>query len=331
MKILNKKSLLLIAGIMIALVFIPVSRVFAIEIEDEQKVNSVDITMKLPDVGTQMTVESYMQTPKITATAPSGAKYSVQAIGVEEAIPTGDEVYYEGKIQANTYYYVEMYVEMTPANWGQYFFTSDTVIKVNGSTEGITLAPYYVTAFANGEPSGGIKFYAKLKSGSATTTYKIVEGANQKHEVEGGKDLVVKADGDFTKFTGIKVDGTTVSASNYTAVSGSTKVTLKSAYLDTLTAGTHKLTFVYNDGEVSTNFTVAKAATTTETTTTESETTTTADTTTAETTATTTSSDTTNTTVKTKNPPTGDNVLVYVGLLIISVVGSAITIKKIIK
>lgn len=322
MKILNKKTLLLIAGIMFALVFIPVSKSFAVE--DAQKVNSVDITMKLPDVGTQMIVESYMQTPKITATAPSGVKYSVQAIGVEASIPTDDDVYYEGKIQANTNYYVEMYVEMTAENWGQYFFTSDTVIKVNGSTEGITLAPGYATMLASEYGSGGIKFYAKLKSGSANTTYKIVEGADQKHEVEGGKDLIVKADGDFTKFTGIKVDGTTISASNYTAVSGSTKVTIKSAYLDTLSEGTHKLTFVYNDGEVSTNFIVAKADTTSDSTTTESETAT------ADTTSTT-SSQATNTTAKTKNPPTADNILLYAGLLIVSLVGSAITIKKIIK
>lgn len=44
---------------------------------------------------------------------------------------------------------------------------------------------------------------------------------------------------------------------NYTVESGSTIVTLNVAYLETLTEGTHTLTLVYTDGEVSTEFTVA--------------------------------------------------------------------------
>ena len=45
-----------------------------------------------------------------------------------------------------------------------------------------------------------------------------------------------------------------IDASNYTAVSGSTVITLKTDYLKALSVGTHTLTVVYNDGECSTNF-----------------------------------------------------------------------------
>ena len=87
------------------------------------------------------------------------------------------------------------------------------------------------------------------------SAYKILEGADQTYR--GSGNLTVKANGDFSKFTGIKVDGAAVDASHYEAKAGSTVATLKENYLLTLSPGKHKLTFVYKDGEVSTNFTIA--------------------------------------------------------------------------
>ena len=69
--------------------------------------------------------------------------------------------------------------------------------------------------------------------------------------------MTVTSNGDFSKFIAVKVDGTEIAAENYTVESGSTIVTLNVAYLETLTEGTHTLTLVYTDGEVSTEFTVA--------------------------------------------------------------------------
>ena len=63
--------------------------------------------------------------------------------------------------------------------------------------------------------------------------------------------------------TGVKVDGQLVDAKNYTAVSGSTIVTLSADYLKTLSAGNHTLTVVFNDGDCSTNFTVQTAGSST--------------------------------------------------------------------
>lgn len=50
------------------------------------------------------------------------------------------------------------------------------------------------------------------------------------------------------------VDGTLIDADKYTAASGSTVITLKKDYLDTLSVGKHTLTVVYSDGECSTGF-----------------------------------------------------------------------------
>lgn len=95
---------------------------------------------------------------------------------------------------------------------------------------------------------------------AGASDYKIIEGANGAWMQNSDGTLVFRANGDFSKFTGVKVDGTLIDAKNYTAVSGSTVITLKADYLKTLSVGTHKLTVVYTDGECSANFEVKKAA-----------------------------------------------------------------------
>lgn len=88
------------------------------------------------------------------------------------------------------------------------------------------------------------------------TDYSIIEGANGTWTQNSDRTLTFRANGDFSKFTGVKVDGTLIDAKNYTAVSGSTVITLKADYLKTLSVGKHTLTVVYTDGECSTNFTI---------------------------------------------------------------------------
>ena len=92
-----------------------------------------------------------------------------------------------------------------------------------------------------------------------TPTYEIIEGANSAWEQNSDGTLTFRANGDFSKFTGIKVDGNVVPADQYTAVSGSTIVTFSAEYLKTLSAGAHTLIVLYNDGECSTAFEVTAA------------------------------------------------------------------------
>ena len=94
-------------------------------------------------------------------------------------------------------------------------------------------------------------------------TYKFIEGANGSWTKNSGQDLGFKTNGEFSRFTGVKVDGTLIGNDKYTAVSGSTVVTLKKDYLETLSVGKHTLTVVYTDGECTTEFQV-KAASATE-------------------------------------------------------------------
>lgn len=90
--------------------------------------------------------------------------------------------------------------------------------------------------------------------------YEILSGDGNKYITDSKEDLVFKANGDFTKFTGIKVDGVSVDARYYTAVSGSTIVTLKNEYLATLSVGKHTLEITYTDGAAVCSFEVTKSS-----------------------------------------------------------------------
>ena len=106
-----------------------------------------------------------------------------------------------------------------------------------------------------------VTFTVRPVEAPVTTGYEIIQGANSVWNKGNTEGLTIASNGDFTKFTGIKVDGTEVGTENYTAVSGSTVVTLNASYLNGLAEGTHTLTMVYTDGEVSTQFTVGAQAT----------------------------------------------------------------------
>ena len=107
-----------------------------------------------------------------------------------------------------------------------------------------------------GNTTGGGTTGGGTTGGGSTADYKIIEGANGSWTQNSDGTLTVRANGEFSKFTGVKVDGKLIDRENYTAKSGSTIVTLSKDYLATLSVGNHSLTVVFNDGECSTNFTV---------------------------------------------------------------------------
>ena len=110
-----------------------------------------------------------------------------------------------------------------------------------------------------GPTTGGPTTGGPTTGGGSTADYKIIEGANGSWTQNSDGTLTVRANGEFNKFTGVKVDGKLIDSKNYTAKSGSTIVTLSKDYLATLPVGNHSLTVVFNDGECSTDFTVKAA------------------------------------------------------------------------
>ena len=106
---------------------------------------------------------------------------------------------------------------------------------------------------------GYAKAAVEIPVGGIETPYAITEGTGSSYALQSGSSLTVRGNGDFSKFTGIKVDGVQIGAENYEAKSGSTIVTLKSSYLDTLTAGTHSLEILWTDGSASTAFAIQQS------------------------------------------------------------------------
>ncbi|MFA9397591.1 MAG: cohesin domain-containing protein [Clostridiaceae bacterium] len=90
------------------------------------------------------------------------------------------------------------------------------------------------------------------------TKYIITKGGNCEWKMGSKSGLSITADGNISKFSGIKVDDTIVDKKYYTVASGSTVVTLTQEYLSNLSEGKHILTFVYLDGDANTNLTITK-------------------------------------------------------------------------
>lgn len=85
---------------------------------------------------------------------------------------------------------------------------------------------------------------------------KFVSGANQEW-TKGSKDgLTFKIDTDIKDFKKVLVDGKELKDTDYGIKSGSTILTLKPSFLDTLSAGKHKIRFEFNTGSVEAYFTV---------------------------------------------------------------------------
>ena len=245
-------------------------------------VPATDGYLSLPNVKTIIPTESYNPTvidlieindvtvsfkdgdkPKFTGSVPDNAGYAFRCewwsldgdTGIVSTEPEWGGDIYKNKITAfkagKTYHY-GVYVTAYTAD-----ISPDAKLKINGREVNYTRI---------GDDGDTQSFWVETNltmtptAAGETPNYKIIEGANGTWTQNRDGTLTFRANGDFSKFTGVKIDGTLIDPKNYTAKSGSTIITLKADYLKTLFVGTHKLTVVYTDGECSTNFEVKQAA-----------------------------------------------------------------------
>ena len=119
--------------------------------------------------------------------------------------------------------------------------------------------------------------------------YEVTEGAKQKYTITKNTEAKFKIDANYDLFDGkVYIDNVLVDSENYTSESGSTVITFKQSYIDTLSVGEHTLKVVFSDGgEATTKFTVASVI------------------------------------PEIDNPKTGDNVMFYVVTGILSLLGLA--------
>lgn len=94
----------------------------------------------------------------------------------------------------------------------------------------------------------------------AILTPEIIDGKGQTMVVDAAKDLSFRSSAPIEFFQKVLVDDREVAAENYVLTEGSTIVTLKASFLNTLGVGEHKLSVVSATGTAETTFTVAEAA-----------------------------------------------------------------------
>lgn len=111
----------------------------------------------------------------------------------------------------------------------------------------------YSSAYAERNGKTGVQTFDVDDAGDVTfdvtaPLYAATKGDGQAYAKGGGVGLTFRFSGPLDEFTRLLVDGTEVSAGNYTATRGSTIIEFRPAYLDTLAAGGHTVTAVWKDG-----------------------------------------------------------------------------------
>lgn len=155
--------------------------------------------------------------------------------------------------------------------------------------------------------------------------YKFTEGANQTYTIDESKNATFRIDADYSLFTNkVYVDNKLVDSTNYDSKSGSTVITLKDEYLKTLSVGEHTLKVAFSDnGEAITKFTI-KEKQQNETPEDSKNTENTGSTENTEKEEQPENNNVTNNDVQkenTNNPKTGDNIIIYIVLFTIAILG----------
>lgn len=88
----------------------------------------------------------------------------------------------------------------------------------------------------------------------------VVDATDTSYTLGSNEGVTITSTGDFSKFESVAMDDVIVDESNYTVKEGSTIVTFKTEYLETLSEGKHTVTINYTDGSpVTSNLTISKA------------------------------------------------------------------------
>ena len=187
------------------------------------------------------------------------------------AVWKADDVQYTLNYNANggVYTGVDPYIEPTvtgcKTNTGMcnvqlttyYPYRDDYTFQGWAGSDSAAVAEYQPGAVIS--LAGNSTLYAVWQKNGAD--HEIVDGDDGiKYVISSGEPLVIKAEGDLSKFTELRIDGLVVPADKYTKTSegSQTVITISPEYLSTLPAGDHIITLAWTDGEVSTSLKIAE-------------------------------------------------------------------------
>ena len=245
-----------------------------------EEISEISVVLNAPHVGDTINLDGLGYPDSLPVVTTTDSRLKVSAYWIKGTCENDlCEELFSGTFQKNQYYYAYIELEIIDAN--SYLFVPEVSnnISINGN------APEEVFDGS----SIHTWFIAKVQAQS--TTYKILSD-KQTYILNSNNAISITADGNLNKLTGIMVDGILISSENYDLENGSTVLTLKSSYLDTLSVGNHTLEFVYSDGSVETLFAVSNAK-----------------------------DKVLASNKNTINPQTGDNIIFYIAMLGLSLIG----------
>lgn len=200
----------------------------------EQPIASISIELTEPVAGGSTTAEAEV-------TAGDGvtvvSAYWFNSATAEEAPGAGASSFDAGKA-----YFAE--IELSAADG--YLFTDATSVTLSGATVKSTVV----------ERGGKVLIITTEdvtldETSGEEPSYEVLDGDGQEFDPEDPADLTIRFDGPFDKVLEVLVDDETLAPENYELSEGSTVVTLKEDYLNTLEAGAHTVAVKYEGDKVS--------------------------------------------------------------------------------
>lgn len=196
--------------------------------------------------------ETHKETPKVTVTSAEKAPATCTEAGVTTYTAT---VEFNGKTHTDTKDVADI-----PAIGHK---LTKTEVKVPTSTDTGNIEYWYCEVCDKYFSDEKAEHEITLEDTIIAKLPKLISGANQEW-TKGSKDgLTFKVDTDINEFKKVLVDGKELKDTNYDIKSGSTILTLKSSFLDTLSAGKHQICLEFNNGTIEAYFTVKVKETTT--------------------------------------------------------------------
>lgn len=136
---------------------------------------------------------------------------------------------------------------------GNYTETDYGVVRDHGGQKEMIAANYNPNTGELSFDTNKFSSYTIVKKKEYIMEVKPSESIN----INKKEDIIFKSEANYDEFVCIKVDGTIVDPSNnYTVESGSTIVTLKAAFLNSLSNGNHTIEIVSTDGSAKATFTI---------------------------------------------------------------------------
>ena len=202
------------------------------------------------------TIKQDSQTPVVTApsitTQPGNATVKAGETATFTIAVNGTDLTYQWKIDRND---GNGWVNIDGATAASYT-TSTVDISCNGFKYQCVVSNSAGTDTSN---TAVLTVTENTTPAPGSVDYEILDGANTSWEQNSDGSLSIRGSGAISKFVGVKVDGNLVDVKNYTVKEGSTIVTLKADYLNTLSVGNHTFEIIWTDGTASTRFTVSKS------------------------------------------------------------------------